>query len=232
MNYKIVFLALILIIGTFQTGFSQKKNKKKAKAVASDVISQNTTNTMDSISYAFGIVLGNNLKQQKISDLNLEDLKKGIEEVLKGTASMDNMAATQLVNEHMTKAQKGKGLAFLEENKKRKEVETLPSGLQFEILKEGNGPKPSSTDRVTTHYHGTLIDGTVFDSSVNRGEPATFPVNGVIQGWQEALVLMPVGSKWRLYVPSDLAYGARGAGGSIGPHETLIFDVELLKIEE
>jgi len=231
MNYKIVFLAIILIIGTFQTGFSQKKNKKKDKIV-SNATSQNTTNTMDSISYAFGIVLGNNLKQQKIDDLNLDDLSKGIEAVINGTATMDNRTATQLVNDHMTKAQMSKGLAYLAENKKRPEVKTLPSGLQYEVLKEGTGAKPVSTDKVTTHYHGTLLDGTVFDSSVNRGEPASFPVNGVIQGWQEALVLMPVGSKWRLYVPSDLAYGARGAGGSIGPHETLIFDVELLKIGE
>ncbi len=232
MNYKIVFLAFILIIATIQTGYSQKKKGTKKKDKVSTVVSQNDNNTMDSISYAFGIVLGNNLKQQKISDLDLDDLKKGIEAVLNGTSKMDAQAATQMVNEHMTKAQQAKGLAFLAENKKRKEVETLPSGLQYEILKKGDGALPASTDKVTTHYHGTLIDGTVFDSSVNRGEPASFPVNGVIQGWQEALVLMPVGSKWRLFVPSDLAYGARGAGGSIGPHETLIFEVELLKIGE
>jgi FKBP-type peptidyl-prolyl cis-trans isomerase FklB len=99
------------------------------------------------------------------------------------------------------------------------------------VLKEGNGPKPTATDKVTTHYHGTLIDGTVFDSSVERGQPATFPVNGVIKGWVEALQLMPVGSKWRLFIPSDLAYGEQGAGGSIGPNSALIFDVELISIE-
>ncbi len=108
----------------------------------------------------------------------------------------------------------------------------MPSGLQYLVIKEGTGPKPTATDKVTTHYHGTLIDGTVFDSSVDRGQPATFPVNGVIQGWVEALQLMPTGSKWRLFVPSNLAYGERGAGGSIGPNTTLIFDVELISIDK
>ena len=119
----------------------------------------------------------------------------------------------------------------MEANAKKEGVKTLPNGMQYLILKEGTGPKPSDTSRVTTHYHGTLIDGTVFDSSVDRGQPATFPVNGVIKGWQLALPMMPTGSKWRLFIPSDLAYGSRGAGEKIGPNATLIFDVELLKIE-
>jgi FKBP-type peptidyl-prolyl cis-trans isomerase FklB len=109
-------------------------------------------------------------------------------------------------------------------------VITLPSGLQYEIMKTGEGPKPTLEDKVTTHYHGTLIDGTVFDSSVDRGEPASFPVNGVIKGWTEALQLMPVGSKWKLFVPYDLAYGERGTGPQIGPYTTLIFEVELISI--
>lgn len=111
-------------------------------------------------------------------------------------------------------------------------MKTTASGLQYEVITEGTGPMPKATDKVTTHYHGTLLDGKVFDSSVQRGQPIDFPVNGVIQGWQEALQLMKVGSKWKLYVPYDLAYGDRGAGGDIGPYETLIFEVELIKINQ
>jgi len=123
------------------------------------------------------------------------------------------------------------GERFLAENAGRDGIVTLPSGLQYQILVAGNGARPAADDRVTTHYHGTLVDGTVFDSSVERGEPATFPVRGVIPGWVEALQLMPTGSKWRLFVPSELAYGERGAGGKIGPNQVLIFDVELLSID-
>jgi len=124
------------------------------------------------------------------------------------------------------------GLKFLAENKVKPGVVTLPDGLQYEILKAGDGPKPTLNSKVKTHYHGTLIDGTVFDSSVDRGEPISFPVSGVIKGWTEALQLMPVGSKWRLFIPSELAYGDRGAGPKIGPGSTLVFDVELLAIEQ
>jgi len=123
------------------------------------------------------------------------------------------------------------GKTFLAENAKKTGVVVLPSGLQYKIMAAGTGPKPKATDTVTTHYHGTLIDGTVFDSSVQRGQPISFPVNGVIKGWQEALQLMPVGSKWQLFIPSDLAYGSRGAGGAIGPDATLIFEVELIAID-
>jgi len=122
------------------------------------------------------------------------------------------------------------GQKFLDENAKRSEVTVLESGLQFEVLTEGTGEKPSASSTVRTHYHGTLTDGTVFDSSVDRGEPAEFPVNGVIAGWTEALQLMGTGSKWRLTIPYSLAYGERGAGGAIGPYATLVFDVELLEI--
>ena len=122
------------------------------------------------------------------------------------------------------------GEDFLEQNKQREGVKTTPSGLQYEVLTEGTGPKPKATDNVKCHYHGTLIDGTVFDSSVQRGQPATFPLNMVIKGWTEALQLMPVGSKWTLFIPSSLGYGSRGAGGSIPPNATLIFDVELISI--
>ncbi len=125
---------------------------------------------------------------------------------------------------------KKEGEAFLAENKSKESVVTLPSGLQYKILKEGSGAVPSAKDKVTTHYHGTLIDGTVFDSSYERGQPATFPVNGVIAGWTEALQLMQEGAKWKLFLPSNLAYGSQGAGQDIGPNTTLIFDVELIAV--
>jgi FKBP-type peptidyl-prolyl cis-trans isomerase FklB len=125
-----------------------------------------------------------------------------------------------------------KGKEFLEKNGKREGVTTTASGLQYEVMKMGTGDKPAATDEVTVHYHGTLTDGKVFDSSVERGDPATFPLNGVIKGWTEALQLMPVGSKFKIFLPGDLAYGAQGAGEMIGPHETLIFEVELLKINK
>jgi FKBP-type peptidyl-prolyl cis-trans isomerase len=128
-------------------------------------------------------------------------------------------------------ANKKEGDTFLATNKTKPGVVTLPDGLQYKIIKEGTGPKPTATDTVTVNYRGTLIDGKEFDSSYKRGEPATFPVGGVIKGWTEALQLMPVGSKWELYIPSDLAYGARGAGADIGPNSTLIFEVELLSIK-
>jgi len=123
------------------------------------------------------------------------------------------------------------GEVFLAENKKKKGVITLPSGLQYQVIKEGTGKIPKATDTVTTHYRGTLIDGTEFDSSYKRGEPASFPVNGVIKGWTEALQLMKVGSKWQLFIPSNLAYGPQGAGQAIGPNATLIFEIELLSIK-
>ena len=145
--------------------------------------------------------------------------------------------ANKILQDYFDKLQNKKGEAalkagekFLSENKSKEGVVTLPSGLQYKILKEGNGPKPKASDTVKCHYEGRLINGAVFDSSIRRGEPAEFPVNGVIAGWVEALQLMNTGSKWQLYIPSELAYGARGAGQSIGPNETLVFDVELLDI--
>jgi len=190
---------------------------------------------MDKVSYALGILLANNLKQQGFKNIEGASFLKSFEGVLAGeTIDMDVNTANQLVQEHMAgsigKENAEAGAAFLAENAKRDGVTTLASGMQYEIMKAGDGPKPSATDKVTTHYHGMLIDGKVFDSSVQRGEPATFPVNGVIAGWIEALQLMPVGSKWKLFIPSDLAYGGRGAGQDIGPNATLVFEVELLAI--
>ena len=163
----------------------------------------------------------------------------GINDVLdkKSEPKISDAEAQKILQEYFTKQQemktkmaKEEGANFLAENAKKEGVISLESGLQYEILKQGSGAKPTINDNVTTHYHGTLIDGTIFDSSVDRGQPATFPVSGVIKGWTEALQLMSVGSKWRLYVPYDLAYGERGAGANIGPFTTLIFEVELISI--
>ena len=161
-----------------------------------------------------------------------------MKEVINGKEpKINNDQALMIIQNYFAKKQSAmseekidEGRIFLEENGKKEGVTTLESGLQYTVITEGTGPKPKLEDNVTTHYHGTLIDGTVFDSSVDRGEPASFPVGGVIKGWTEALQLMSVGSKWKLFVPYDLAYGERGAGPKIGPYSTLIFEVELLSI--
>ncbi|MDR1743682.1 MAG: FKBP-type peptidyl-prolyl cis-trans isomerase [Dysgonamonadaceae bacterium] len=194
---------------------------------------------MDKLSYALGMSLASNLIQSGIKEIDIESFVKAFSDMMtRSKPDMSPQEANQTIQAYFSQKQgeasvknKEEGEAFLAQNKDKEGVTTLPSGLQYEILKEGNGPKPKATDRVTTHYHGTLIDGTVFDSSVQRGQPATFGVNQVIKGWVEALQLMPVGSKWRLYIPSELAYGTQGAGGSIEPNSALIFDVELLGIE-
>lgn len=193
---------------------------------------------MDKISYALGLSIGNNFLSTGIKKVDFESFLKGMQDVINNTpVAMSYEEAQQVMNDYFTKLQGEKleinlkaGEEFLAINKKRPGVVTLPSGLQYEIIKEGNGPKPKATDQVECHYHGTLIDGTVFDSSVERGQPATFGVNQVIPGWVEALQLMPVGSKWKLFIPSNLAYGERGAGQSIEPNSTLIFEVEILDI--
>ncbi|MDD3079837.1 MAG: FKBP-type peptidyl-prolyl cis-trans isomerase [Paludibacter sp.] len=193
---------------------------------------------MEKVSYALGLGLGNNLLKSGIDKLDYAKLAKGIQDVMeKNALEMNPQEAQNVINEFFTSLQQKAGEAaikqgqeFLEVNGKRPEVVTLPSGLQYEVLSAGKGVTPKASDTVKVHYHGTLIDGTVFDSSVRRGEPATFGVTQVISGWVEALQLMPVGSKWKLFIPSDLAYGAQGAGQAIGPHTTLVFEVELLDI--
>lgn len=194
---------------------------------------------MDKLSYALGMSMASNLMNSGLKNLEVESFVKAFTEIM-GNAqpSMSPQEANQLIQDYFSKQQENmltknleEGRAFLEENKKKEGVVALPSGLQYEILTEGSGQKPKTTDKVRCHYHGTLLNGTVFDSSVQRNQPAVFGVNQVIKGWVEALQLMPVGSKWRLYIPSDLAYGERGAGNSIEPNATLIFDVELLGIE-
>ena len=193
---------------------------------------------MDKISYALGLSIGNNFQSSGIKDLNIEDFIRGVDDVLsENSPEISYDEAKQIINDYFVKLQeeqvllnKEAGEEFLRINKEKAGVVTLPSGLQYEILKIGDGEKPKATDKVKCHYHGTLINGTVFDSSVQRGQPATFGVSQVILGWVEALQLMEIGSKWRLYIPSELAYGERGAGDTIGPNSTLIFDVELLDI--
>lgn len=193
---------------------------------------------MDKISYALGISLGANLKNNGFETLDYEKLAAGIQDVMdEKPLQMSIQEAQTIINQYFQQIQEKThaatieaGKQFLAENAKRPEVTTTASGLQYEVITEGNGAIPSSSDQVQVHYHGTLINGEVFDSSVRRGEPATFGVTQVIGGWVEALQLMPVGSKWKLFIPSNLAYGAQGAGQSIGPHSTLVFEVELLAI--
>lgn len=194
----------------------------------------------DSLSYAVGIIWGQNILQQGLTEIDPDLVAVAIRDLLQENAQrLDMRQANEIVKHHITQKQEQlkqknleEGRKFLAENAKRPEVKVTPSGLQYEIIKQGDGPIPKSSDKVRVHYTGTLIDGTVFDSSVQRGEPLVFPVTGVIKGWVEALQMMPVGSKWKLYIPAELAYGERGAGPKIGPNATLIFEVELLGIED
>ncbi|MBD3821294.1 FKBP-type peptidyl-prolyl cis-trans isomerase [Hydrogenovibrio sp. JE_KL2] len=199
------------------------------------------TSSADIVSYTLGRQFGDQLAADPFDGLNAEAMAQGLMDTLSGKANPIDQAAMQdafqEINDVMMakQAEKAKeaaaeGEAFLMENAKKDNVVVLESGLQYEILVEGNGEKPKADSVVSTHYHGTLIDGTVFDSSVERGQPAEFPVNRVIAGWTEALQLMPVGSKWRLTIPYDLAYGEQGSSGAIGPYQTLVFEVELLGI--
>ena len=195
---------------------------------------------LEKLSYSLGINIAANLKNQGLTEVDGLTLGKALNDAFGGAnLEMTNEESAAFLNEYFSKLQAKKyegniksGEEFLAANKKRDGVITIESGLQYEVLTEGSGQIPTLTDTVTTHYHGTLIDGTIFDSSVQRGTPASFPVNGVIQGWTQALKLMPLGSKWRLFVPYQLAYGERGAGDKIGPYTTLIFEVELLEIKQ
>jgi len=193
---------------------------------------------MEKLSYSLGLSIAGNLQNSGVAELDVDAFARGLKHHFEGSQlEISPEEAGQIINTFFTEMQSKQfeenitaGKEFLAENAKRDGVVTLASGLQYEVMTEGNGDKPSATDSVKCHYHGTLINGTVFDSSVQRGEPAVFPVNGVIAGWVEALQLMTVGSKWKLFIPSDLAYGERGAGQQIGPHTTLVFEVELLEI--
>ncbi len=200
----------------------------------------------DKVSYSIGVEIGKNLKKQSV-DVNSEFLVKGVKDAYSGekllltdeemqealTAFQKEMMAKQheLAKKAGEKNEK-EGEAFLAENKTKEGVTVLPSGLQYKVIKAGTGKKPKATDKVTVHYRGTLIDGTEFDSSYRRGQPVSFPVNGVIPGWTEALQLMGEGAKWQVFIPPKLAYGERGAGPQIGPNATLIFEIELISVEE
>lgn len=198
----------------------------------------NLENDLERFSYALGLSISANLIQSGVKQVHPDAFISALRDVFAGNKpQVSPEEANQILEAFMAQSQNGdaaknleEGLAFLTENAKKQEVTELPSGLQYEVLKDGDGEIPTANDQVKCHYHGTLIDGTVFDSSVQRGEPAVFPVNGVIQGWVEALQLMSEGSKWKLYVPSELAYGSQGAGGVIGPNAALVFEVELLEI--
>jgi FKBP-type peptidyl-prolyl cis-trans isomerase len=193
---------------------------------------------VDRASYGIGINMARQWVAQEVP-INLEFVIKGMRDGMAGSTALlsdEEINATfremrQKLTEELAERNRQEGTAFLEANRARDGVVTLPSGLQYEVLTEGDGPMPKASDSVTVHYRGTLIDGTVFDSSYDRGEPASFGVGGVIQGWQEALQLMKVGSKWKLFVPSELAYGQNPPGQAIPPNATLLFEVELLSVE-
>ena len=198
------------------------------------------TSENDKVSYSLGVMMGNNLKKSGVDTINGVALAAAISDVYASAdLKVTEDSAKQILDAYFGKIRdlkNGKaieeGKKFLEENKTKSGVVELPSGLQYQIITAGTGQKPTATDKVTVNYTGKLLNGTVFDSSVERKQPASFPVSGVIPGWTEALQLMPVGSKWNLYIPSNLAYGERGAGGTIPPNSTLVFEVELLSIDK
>lgn len=189
-------------------------------------------------SYALGVNIGTNFEQQSfLEDVDVAEMAKAINDVAKKSTTMTLEQSAGIVNQFLAEVNQKKhganveiGKAYLEENAKKEGVTVLESGLQYEVINAGSGKKPSATSQVKTHYHGTLLDGTVFDSSVQRNQPASFGVNQVIKGWTEALQLMEEGAKWKLHIPYNLAYGEQGAGGAIGPYSTLVFEVELLEV--
>jgi FKBP-type peptidyl-prolyl cis-trans isomerase FklB len=208
-------------------------------SVSSISIAQEITNKIDSVSYSVGVLFAKNIKQQGVKELNSQVVAKAIDDYMNGVTHVIPEGECEKMYMNYMKGVKAKrsqgakiaGQDYLAKNKKKLGVMVTETGLQYEILTEGTGLKPTTKDKVKVHYHGTNIDGSVFDSSVDRGEPISFGVTGVIRGWTEALQMMKVGGKWRLTIPSELAYGARGAGAKIAPHAVLVFDVELLGIE-
>ena len=233
MKLRTLFYATALVLTVGAAGCQNSGKKTEVKL----------TNNNDSVSYALGVLIGENNKQQMksapgVDQLNKEIILSAFEKAFSGdSVQIKPEKANAAIQAFFAKAAKGEGEKnqkageeFLASNKAKSGVVALPSGLQYEIIKAGTGPKPKPEDQVKCHYTGTTIDGKVFDSSVQRGEPAVFPVNRVIPGWTEALQLMPVGSKWKLFIPAALAYGEKGAGQDIKPNSTLIFEVELLEI--
>jgi FKBP-type peptidyl-prolyl cis-trans isomerase FklB len=235
-------IALFLLISTMAAAASAQAGKKPVSHPAKKPAGQSAPaplkNLTDSLSYSIGMMVANFSRQQGITDINSSQVVNAINAEMKGGKPLlDQQQSQQVMMEYVTRLraqkaeeQKKAGAAFLEENKTKPGVTTTASGLQYLVLKAGTGDKPQAADRVKCNYEGRLIDGTVFDSSDKQGHPIEFAVDGVIRGWTEALQLMPVGSKWRLFIPSDLAYGDQQMGPDIKPGSTLIFDVELLEI--
>ncbi|TCD04543.1 FKBP-type peptidyl-prolyl cis-trans isomerase [Pedobacter frigidisoli] len=252
---KRIFIA-VFISGTALTSYAQTKPaakkpiaKKTTVTAIKTAVPVSLKSSLDSTSYAFGTSIGTGLKSTGLSTLNYEVLLKGLKDSFTGgKAVLTQQQAQQCINEAISKASFVKnqaeteankikyapmikeGQSFLEENRKRAGVQTTPSGLQYEVLNAGTGVKPLATDSVLVHYKGTLLNGKQFDSSYDRGEPISFPLNRVIAGWTEGLQLMPAGSKYKFFIPYNLAYGERGAGADIPPYSALIFEVELLKV--
>ncbi len=226
---KIILLGLVGLMLSSCNLF-RRAEKEQAKTLETPI---------ERFSYALGMTIGENFLEAGLDSVETAFLMMGINDVINQREKLLNPEdAASVIQEFIGKAEQRKAEVnkeveqkFLEQNKKKEGVKTTESGLQYEIIKQGTGPVPTIVDEVTVHYHGTLMDGTVFDSSVERSEPMTFPVTSVIPGMQEAVLMMPVGSKWKLYVPSDLAYGETGAGGVIDPYSPLIFEVELIEIE-
>jgi FKBP-type peptidyl-prolyl cis-trans isomerase FklB len=241
MNKISSFIILASVAGSVSAQTKPATKPKSTTTAKPATASQVTVckTPADSLSYAIAMSTALYFKEKGANNINPSMASKAFEDVLKKDKpiftqeQMNQVIVTYLQNLEKVKADATRqaGTAFLAANKNNPGVVVLPSGLQYMIVTQGTGPKPSATDRVKVHYRGTLVDGTVFDSSIDRGEPAEFPVNGVIAGWTEALQLMPVGSKWKLFIPSNLAYGDRDAGQAIKGGSTLIFDVELLSIE-
>ena len=243
MSKLITIIALLLFFSSTSFAQSTKELLKELEALKAKITTIEEANKINledpkqKLSYSLGVSIGTNLKSQ-IGNIIPIAFKKALEDVEKGETLLTPDQCNEYLRTEFTKLQEEKstamkeeGVKFLAENAKKEGVKTLESGLQYEVITPGTGAKPSASDNVTVHYTGYLIDGTIFDSSVERGEPATFGVGQVIRGWTEGLQLMSVGSKWKLYLPYDLAYGERGAGGDIPPYSTLIFEVELLGIE-
>ena len=236
LRFRLITLILLIIgISTYSIGQNTKKEAKNEKAPLK-LVTQ-----LDSVSYGLGIYLGSNLKQQGFGQINTDLFTAGIKDYQGNTQPVfDEKVASEVLSRYVLEQRKSKsgknleeGKQFLEKNKSVSGVVVLPSGLQYQIIKTGTGSKPSIDDKVTVNYHGTLLNGKVFDSSVDRGQPIQLSLNQVIEGWKEALQLMPVGSKWKLFIPSNLAYGEnQQPGGIIEPNSVLIFEVELLSIDK
>ena len=228
-KYKSTLGLIVLVLsGVMLAGCQQPENSMSESTF-------DASSDVESASYLIGFRQAQNIQQQGGDIIDMQAYGQGAQDAIAGQDSQVPVENEEQLMSALTEAlmqqKSASSESFLQENAARPEVTTTTSGLQYEVLVEGTGPKPAATDTVVTHYHGTLTDGTVFDSSVERGSPASFPVNRVIAGWTEALQMMGTGSKWRLVIPPELAYGERGAGGAIPPNATLVFEVELLEIQ-